>query len=67
MKIWNAKRIFLWLEILLGLNLIFAIWQIFSSTLNLADDIEHLRATYFVSSGDIPYRDFFDHHHPLLW
>lgn len=63
----QAAKFLLLLKILLGLYLIFAIWQLFGSSLNLADDIEHLRAAYFVSLGDIPYRDFFEHHHPLLW
>ena len=39
---------------------------IFSNTL-ICDDFEHLRMTYLVSLGRIPYIDFFQHHHPLLW
>ena len=31
------------------------------------DEKEHLYASYLISKGDIPYRDFFEHHHPLLW
>ncbi|MBQ8481857.1 MAG: hypothetical protein IJ532_04935 [Alphaproteobacteria bacterium] len=38
----------------------------FSSTL-LMDNLEHLRMSYLVSQGYVPYRDFFEHHHPLLW
>ncbi|MBR3676071.1 MAG: glycosyltransferase family 39 protein [Alphaproteobacteria bacterium] len=63
----SAAKIVLILQILLGLNLIFTICQMFGSSLNMADDVEHLRAAYFVSLGDVPYRDFFEHHHPLLW
>jgi len=33
----------------------------------IIDELEHLRASRFVSQGQIPYRDFFEHHHPLLW
>ena len=33
----------------------------------ITDSMEHLRASYLVSLGDVPYRDFFEHHHPLLW
>lgn len=33
----------------------------------ISDNIEHLRASYLVSAGYMPYRDFFEHHHPLLW
>lgn len=31
------------------------------------DEREHLYATFATYSGKIPYRDFFEHHHPLLW
>ena len=29
--------------------------------------MEHLRASWLVSQGDLTYCDFFEHHHPLLW
>ena len=31
------------------------------------DTIEHIRASLAVSFGFLPYVDFFEHHHPLLW
>lgn len=31
------------------------------------DGFEHLRMSWLVSQGYVPYRDFFEHHHPLLW
>ena len=31
------------------------------------DEMEHLRMSWLVSQGEVPYRDFFEHHHPLLW
>jgi len=31
------------------------------------DVMEHIYDTYLVSVGYVPYRDFFEHHHPLLW
>lgn len=31
------------------------------------DDLEHLHASFLVSEGFVPYKDFFEHHHPLLW
>jgi hypothetical protein len=31
------------------------------------DELEHLHATYCVSRGDVPYRDFFEHHAPALY
>ena len=33
----------------------------------LFDELEHLRASYLVSLGFHPYKDFFEHHHPTLW
>ena len=39
---------------------------IFNSVI-LADELEHLRNSYLISIGYIPYRDFFEHHNPLLW
>ena len=31
------------------------------------DEIEHVHASWYVLQGQVPYRDFFEHHHPLLW
>ena len=31
------------------------------------DEREHVSAAFFIYNGKIPYRDFFEHHHPLLW
>lgn len=31
------------------------------------DVFEHIRAAFMVHNGAVPYRDFFEHHHPLLW
>lgn len=52
---------------LIGVNFLFVIWTLFASGIIVCDDIEHMRAAYFVSLGHVPYRDFFEHHHPLLW
>ena len=32
-----------------------------------ADNIEHIRMSWLVCQGYVPYRDFFEHHHPLIW
>lgn len=29
--------------------------------------MEHLRVSWLITQGYLPYRDFFEHHHPLLW
>ena len=55
----------LWSLLIISLGQV--IFSLFCSKHILFDDIEHLRAAYFVSLGDVPYRDFFEHHHPLLW
>ena len=39
---------------------------IFADTLN-CDGFEHLRMSWLVGQGYVPYRDFFEHHNPLLW
>lgn len=31
------------------------------------DNIEHIHTSFLVASGAVPYRDFFQHHNPLLW
>jgi hypothetical protein len=31
------------------------------------DELEHIHSSYMVYSGYVPYQDFFQHHHPLMW
>jgi hypothetical protein len=31
------------------------------------DEIEHVHSAWYVLQGAVPYVDFFEHHHPLLW
>jgi hypothetical protein len=31
------------------------------------DELEHIHSTYLISEGLVPYKDFFQHHHPLMW
>lgn len=40
---------------------------IFAGNPLMNDTLEHLRDSWLVSQGAVPYRDFFEHHHPLLW
>lgn len=61
----NYLRLLLWL--LLLLNLAEVVYLLFTSAQILTDDIEHLHASFLVFSGYVPYHDFFEHHHPLLW
>ncbi|MBR6355494.1 MAG: glycosyltransferase family 39 protein [Alphaproteobacteria bacterium] len=61
------KFLFCALWLLLLINLGQTVYVLLFSGHILFDDVEHLRAAYFISLGDAPYRDFFEHHHPLLW
>ena len=31
------------------------------------DEVEHVHSAWHVLNGAVPYVDFFEHHHPLLW
>ena len=31
------------------------------------DHVEHLHAAWLIWKGEVPYRDFFEHHNPLFW
>ena len=42
------------------------LYNTFSWHLNI-DEREHLYSSYMIYNGYMPYRDFFQHHHPLLW
>jgi len=53
--------------IFLLLNFAGIIACFFYSVTCIGDEFEHLRASWFVSLGEMPYRDFFEHHHPLIW
>lgn len=59
-----------WDKVALGILVLVAvfiyIWAGFWHDFNI-DEQEHLQASYLVSQGLVPYRDFFEHHHPLLW
>lgn len=31
------------------------------------DNIEHVHSSFMIAAGEVPYRDFFQHHNPLMW
>ncbi len=31
------------------------------------DEWEHMQASWMIGQGMVPFRDFFEHHHPLMW
>ena len=65
MKNWFLKRNAL-LTILICLNISILFLYAYIHIVNV-DEREHLYASYMIHNGYIPYRDFFEHHHPLLW
>ena len=55
------------LALIILLNLIYFCALFFYDSYAYVDSFEHLRMGYLISEGKVPYRDFFEHHHPLLW
>lgn len=57
-------------KVLVSFTLIFTFLILCLSSLNGAinpDEREHLTMVFNIARGEIPYLDFFEHHHPLLW
>ena len=50
-----------------GICFFFIISYFFYKPDVLVDPLEHIQASWLVSTGKIPYRDFFEHHNPLMW
>jgi hypothetical protein len=63
----NKESYFKLLGIALSLIVVLAfLYNSFTRYLNI-DEREHLYSSYMIYNGYEPYRDFFQHHHPLLW
>ena len=58
------KHIF---RVIIALELIFTAVVALTWGRSSIDETEHLHMSWLVSIGQIPYRDFFEHHNPLLW
>lgn len=56
-------------KLLWRVNLFFTfLYVLYAFTKSLSiDEIEHIQSAYLIAQGEIPYRDFFQLHHPLLW
>ncbi len=63
----SEKSFSRWLKFFLGLEFFYVFCSIFLSQSAVADDFEHMHAAWLVWNGYIPYTDFFEHHHPLMW
>lgn len=66
-NIYQRKSFYPFIFVILFLNVLGIVLSYFYSSTAVVDELEHLRASWFVSQGYLPYRDFFEHHHPLLW
>lgn len=66
-NIYQRKSFYPFISIICLFNAIGVILCYFYGNTTIVDEMEHLRASWFVSLGYLPYRDFFEHHHPLLW
>lgn len=53
--------------VLLFYTLGFMIWTVFNTETGNGDNVEHIHSTWLVFNNKVPYRDFFQHHNPLLW
>ena len=63
----KLEYFFFFINIFLSVFALFLVVFIaFSKGLNW-DEIEHLYSSFMVWNNNMPYRDFFQHHHPLLW
>lgn len=59
------------INILLSLYLLFCagllLWVVIYSGSGDGDTLEHVHSSWLVYHGKLPYKDFFQHHNPLLW
>jgi hypothetical protein len=62
LKTRRGKFLFVILVFLALLTLALSVNRIFSE-----DEVEHIHVSWYVLNGQVPYRDFFEHHHPLFW
>ena len=51
----------------LFVNFLYLCVSIAISRRAVGDDLEHIHAAWLVWQGFVPYLDFFEHHHPLMW
>ena len=65
---WGLKKT---AALIIGIYLLFCAgllyWVVIYSGSGDGDTLEHVHSSWLVWSGKIPYKDFFQHHNPLLW
>ncbi len=66
-KNFNIKvlPVYFWIFMLIFFTI--SVLRVFYNSDLLCDTLEHIHASYLISTGSVPYRDFFEHHNPLLW
>ncbi|MCM1323601.1 MAG: hypothetical protein NC218_05520 [Acetobacter sp.] len=69
----NLKEIFWqklpYIAVVLELSIaavFYALVSVYLPTQN-GDNIEHIHSSFMIALGEVPYKDFFQHHNPLLW
>jgi hypothetical protein len=60
---WNRRAP---LVVLTAVIVAFQEWQVVHREFD-PDELEHLHAAFLIAEGDVPYRDFFEHHPPALY
>lgn len=45
----------------------FAVWTVLYTETGNGDNVEHIHSAWLIACGKVPYRDFFQHHNPLVW
>lgn len=55
----------IWFQ-LLAAAVLYSLASVYFPTQN-GDNIEHIHSSFLIALGEVPYRDFFQHHNPLLW
>lgn len=67
-----GKQPAFWADLILYINLCVILCVMGLAAVNImyypeGDVFEHMRAAFMVHNGAVSFRDFFEHHHPLLW
>ena len=61
----KAVKTFLWV---LLVSIIFMAIYVYGFVVKAnGDNVEHIHVSWLIWQNKIPYKDFFQHHHPLVW
>jgi len=64
--VWQYVALTIAWALLIG-AIYFGAWTVGHTETGNGDNVEHLHATWLVAWGKVPYKDFFQHHNPLMW